>query len=147
MDIREGLRGVGGVLLWGLFFLTVAVLLMGRHAHARDNGSWADTSPKVRQWFQSLMQPDAPMVSCCGESDAYEADEYSVEGDTVVAVITDERGDMFPNGVTRPHIEPGTKVRVPAGKVKWDAGNPTGHGIIFIGSGGQLYCYVAPGGV
>ena len=31
--------------------------------------------------------------------------------------------------------------------MKWDAGNPTGHGIVFIGAAGQLYCYVAPGGV
>jgi hypothetical protein len=30
--------------------------------------------------------------------------------------------------------------------MKWDQGNPTGHGIIFIGAGGSLYCYVAPGG-
>jgi hypothetical protein len=26
--------------------------------------------------------------------------------------------------------------------MKWDAGNPTGHGIIFIGPQGQVYCYV-----
>jgi hypothetical protein len=32
-------------------------------------------------------------------------------------------------------------------KIKWDDGNPTGHGIIFIGMGGQVYCYVPPGGV
>ena len=31
--------------------------------------------------------------------------------------------------------------------MKWDEGNPTGHGIIFIGTGGQVYCYVTPGGV
>jgi hypothetical protein len=31
--------------------------------------------------------------------------------------------------------------------MKWDQGNPTAHGIIFIGSQGQIYCYVAPGGV
>jgi hypothetical protein len=122
------------------------LLALASPAIARDNGQWADTSPHVRQWFQSLMQPDAPAVSCCGEADAYEADDYTLDGDTIIAVITDERGDTFPNGVTRPHIEPGTKIRVPAGKVKWDAGNPTGHGIIFIG-GGSLYCYVAPGGV
>lgn len=116
------------------------------YAHARGD-SWADTAPNVRQWFQSLMQPDAPAVSCCGEADAYEADEYTVDGDTIVAVVTDERGDTFPSGATRPHIEPGTKIRVPAGKVKWDAGNPTGHGIIFLGGGETVYCYVAPGGV
>lgn len=130
----------------------VFVLLLGLdacgldQAFARGDG-WGDTPANVRQWFQSLMQPDAPYVSCCGEADAYEADDYTVDGDTIVAVITDERGDTFPSGVTRPHIEPGTKIRVPQGKVKWDAGNPTGHGIIFIGGGSSVYCYVAPGGV
>lgn len=115
-------------------------------AHARDGG-WEDTPPNVRHWYQGLMQPDNPTVSCCGEADAYESDDYEVDGDTIVAIITDERGDTFPNGTTRPHIEPGTKIRVPAYKVKWDAGNPTGHGIIFLSGAGAIYCYVAPGGV
>jgi hypothetical protein len=40
-----------------------------------------------------------------------------------------------------------TRIPVPNNKMKWDEGNPTGHGIIFIGNGGQVYCYVTPGGV
>lgn len=131
---------------WSVSKAILFASILATPALSRDNG-WADTSPKVRQWFQSLMQPDAPMVSCCGEADAYESDDYTVDGDVIVAVVTDERGDTFPNGVTRPHIEPGTKIRVPAGKVKWDQGNPTGHGYIFIGASGSLYCYIAPGGV
>jgi hypothetical protein len=47
----------------------------------------------------------------------------------------------------RPHRESGEKIVVPNHKIKWDDGNPTGHGIIFIGMGGQVYCYVPPGGV
>jgi hypothetical protein len=31
-------------------------------------------------------------------------------------------------------------------KIKWDRGNPTGHGIIFIGGGDEVYCYLPPGG-
>jgi hypothetical protein len=116
-------------------------------ALARDNG-WEDTPPNVRKWYQSLMQPDNPYISCCGEADAYQSDEYEVDGDTIVAIITDDRDDTFSNGATRPHVPPGTKFRVPANKVKWDAGNPTGHGIIFLGGGGAIiYCYIAPGGV
>jgi hypothetical protein len=34
----------------------------------------------VRQWFQSLKQPDHPRLSCCGEADAFEADSFEVEG-------------------------------------------------------------------
>jgi len=36
---------------------------------ARDNGQWEGSDPKVRQWYQKLMQPDNPRVSCCGEAD------------------------------------------------------------------------------
>lgn len=115
-------------------------------AYSREGG-WDDTPPAVRHWFQSLMQPDNPAVSCCGEADAYEADNFEVDGDRYVAIVTDERGDLFPNGVTRPHIAPGTRIVVPREKLKWDAGNPTGHGYIFIGGSGVIYCYVTPGGV
>ena len=44
-------------------------------------------------------------------------------------------------------IPEGTRIPVPNQKLKWDEGNPTGHGIIFIGSNGQVFCYVTPGGV
>ena len=46
---------------------------------------------------------------------------------TDVAIITDGKGEI-PNG---------TKIPVPNNKIKWDEGNPTGHGIIFIGIQGQ----------
>lgn len=50
MDYREGLRGVRGVLLWGLFFLTIAVLLAGRHARAGDPQFWGSYPPEVHEW-------------------------------------------------------------------------------------------------
>ena len=40
----------------------------------------------------------------------------------------------------------GTRIPVPNEKMKFGASNPTGHGIIFIGSERQVYCYVTPGG-
>lgn len=115
----------------------LAALAMLSPAIARDNGQWADSPASLRQWFQSLMQPDIPTMSCCGEADAFEADSFLVEGDHYVAIITDGKGVL----------PPGTRIPVPNSKMKWDAGNPTGHGVIFIGSAGQVYCYVAPGGV
>jgi hypothetical protein len=42
-------------------------------AAARDNGQWADSPVSTDQWSQSLMHPDNPSVSCCGEVDAFEA--------------------------------------------------------------------------
>src|SRR5258707_10301900 len=88
----------------------------------RDGGQWADSPAAVRHWFQSLMQPDNPVVSCCGEADAFEADAFEVEGDHYIAVITDGKG-VIPDG---------TRIALPNQKMKWDAGNPTGHGIIFL---------------
>jgi hypothetical protein len=113
------------------------LLLAAPPALARDNGQWADQPAYLRQWFQKLMQPDNPVVSCCGEADAFEADSFEVRHDQYVAIITNGKG-VIPEG---------TKITVPNAKMKWDEGNPTGHGIIFIGGGGQVYCYVAPGGV
>ena len=118
-------------------------LVMCVPALARDNGQWEGGSAHVRQWFKQLMQPDNPHVSCCGEADAYYADSFEVEGDHYIAIITDERDDA-PFG--RPHIDVGTRIPVPNHKIKWDEGNPTGHGVIFVGQPG-VYCFVAPGGV
>jgi hypothetical protein len=106
-------------------------------AIARDNGQWEGNPPAIREWFQSLKQPDHPRLSCCGEADAFEADQFVVEDDHYVAVITDGKGVMAP----------GTRIPVPNSKLKWDKGNPTGHGIIFIGTDGKVFCYVVPGGV
>jgi hypothetical protein len=87
------------------------------------------------------MQPDHPRQSCCGEADAFEADafeadRFEAEDDHYVAIITDGRG-LMANG---------TRIPVPNEKMKIDAGNPTDHGIIFIGTEGQIYCYVTPSG-
>jgi hypothetical protein len=106
-------------------------------ALSRPSPQWASEPANIRQWFQSLMQPDQPYMSCCGEADAFEADLFEVEGDHYVAIVTDGKG-LIANG---------TRIPVPNAKMKWDAGNPTGHGVIFIGGQGQVYCYVAPGGV
>jgi len=113
-------------------------------AQARDAGQWEATDADVRAWYKGLMQPDNPRVACCGEADAYHADSYVVENGTTVAIITDTRDD---GPLGRPHIEPGTRFAVPDYKMKFDQGNPTGHGVIFIGGGGQVLCYVTPGGV
>jgi hypothetical protein len=105
-------------------------------AFARSSPTWSDSPANIRAWFQSLMQPDNPAQSCCGEADAFEADTFEVQGDHYVAVITDGKGVLAP----------GTRIEVPNYKMKWDRGNPTGHGIIFIGARHEVYCYVAPSG-
>jgi hypothetical protein len=114
----------------------LAVGALATATQAPDYGQWKDRPAEVRRWFQSLTQPDHPRLSCCGEADAFEADRFEVEGDHYVAIITDGRGVMAN----------GTRIPVPNEKMKFDTGNPTGHGIIFVSDEGQVYCYVTPSG-
>jgi hypothetical protein len=114
-------------------------------AAARDAGQWEASDAQVREWYRGVMRPDYPLAPCCGTADAYWSDSFFVDKDgNTVAVVTDPRPDE-PLG--RPHIEPGTRFIVPNEKLKYDQGNPTGHGVIFIVSGEFVLCYVTPGGV
>jgi hypothetical protein len=115
----------------------VVLLTLPAAASARDNAQWQDQPAFLRQWFQALMQPDNPFQSCCGEADAFEADFFEVNGDQYVAIITNGKG-VLPEGM---------RITVPNEKMKWDDGNPTGHGIIFIGANGEVFCYVTPAGI
>jgi hypothetical protein len=57
-----------------------------------------------------------------------------VNGDEYVAIITDTRDDKSLAG---PHIGNGTRF------CRWQSNRD---GIIFIGYGGEVYCYLPPGG-
>lgn len=120
------------------------VLIVTLHfARAADYGQW-DRSDPIVKWYQELMQPDNPAVSCCGEADAYWADSYEVQGNQYIAIITDTRPD---GPLKRKHRDVGSRFLVPNHKLKYDQSNPTGHGIIFLSNNDFVYCYVAPGGV
>src|SRR5882672_7245863 len=93
-------------------------------AESKDPSQWSK-DVTIQRWYQTLMQPDNPRQSCCGESDSFEADDYETEGDHYVAIITDGYG-TWPNG---------TRVPVANTKIKWDKGNPTGHGVLFLQPG------------
>ena len=143
-----GLVASAAVRRWErLVLLAMAILVIALSIHlarARDLGQWGESDLVVHHWYQTLMQPDNPAVSCCGEADAYWADSFEVDGDKYVAIITDPRPD---EPLRRKHIDIGTKIVVPNNKLKYDQSNPTGHGIIFLSRGDYVYCYVAPGGV
>jgi hypothetical protein len=111
--------------------------------NARDLGQWEAVDPEIRQWYQALMQPDVPTASCCGEADAYWADELHVRDGKTYAIITDDRPDA-PRG--RPHLDIGTEIEIPNNKLKWDKSNPTGHGVVFLSRNLYVFCYVQPGG-
>ncbi|OYX79543.1 MAG: hypothetical protein B7Y77_01730 [Bradyrhizobium sp. 35-63-5] len=129
---------VVGVIVFAL------VVIFSPRAHARDAGQWEGSNHEIRQWFESLMQPDQPTISCCGEADAYWADKIQVEGEKVFAIITDDRPD---GPLRRPHIPVGTKIEVPPWKLKFDRGNPSGHAVIFLSTTRQVYCFVQSSGI
>ena len=75
-----------------LLCLGILGCLVGSGA-ARDLGQWDAVDPAIREWYQALMQPDVPSASCCGEADAYWADEVHVRDGKTFATITDDRPD------------------------------------------------------
>jgi hypothetical protein len=151
------LRNVCHAIGWSLVSIGIALVILAAVANARDLGQWDQTDPEIAAWYRSLKQPDNPDVSCCDEADAYWADSYEVSPTgQYIAIITDERD--VPGRVVRPV---GTRVLIPQHKLKFDQGNPTGHGIVFLAapiseyegrsSGAEetpfVYCYLSPGGV
>jgi len=60
-----------------ILFLSIFGYL-STNVNARDLGQWDAVDPSLKQWYQALMQPDVPTASCCGEADAYWADEIHV---------------------------------------------------------------------
>src|SRR5712664_3135127 len=130
------IRGWIVVALFSMALVSVAV--------SRDLGQWENSDPTIREWYQGLMQPDNPVAPCCGEADAYWADEIHVRDGKTYATVTDDRDDA---PLMRPHVDVGTEIEIPNHKLKWDRSNPTGHGVVFMSPGGWVYCYVQLGGV
>jgi hypothetical protein len=142
--------------IWTIVAVLVGLIwgLAGKYGWARDLGQWENSPPEVRAWYQSLVQPDS-LVSCCGEGDAYWADEYHLDKDgKLIATITDDRDD---EPLKRLHVPIGTQYVVPQNKVV-DAtkqkGNPTGHTVVFLGTTygadyhtRSILCWVGGGGM
>lgn len=102
-------------------------------------------------------------TNCCGEADAYWADEYETGPDGYIAIVTDPRNDdQFRDGKGHPrhHVPIGTRVEVPARKVITfppQEPNNTGHGWVWLSAyedevtgkvtGYNVICYLAPAGL
>jgi hypothetical protein len=118
-----------------VFMMAVAALFSPVRAHDHNN-------PELDGWYAGLMQPDNPTASCCGKADGYWCDDYYAKDGKAFCKITDDR---IVKG--RPPIPVGTEIEIPPWKLKFDRGNPTGHSIVFLSSGGAVFCFVQAGGV
>jgi hypothetical protein len=80
-----------------MFRIILTLVTLTLPVAARDTGQRENQPIYLRQWFQKLMQPDNPDMSCYGEADAVEADSFEIRGDQYVAIITNGK-DIIPEG-------------------------------------------------
>src|SRR5271154_2943484 len=126
-----------------LVLLTIAILPLSANAENwYAKGKTEEQRQAIAAWFKQ------PVVAgCCKESDAFEADDFEVNGDHYVAVITDGEPNEW-----RPGLRTGVRIPVPNSQVKWLPPNPSGHGVIFLRRGWDenhpeeiyVYCYFPP---
>ncbi len=96
-----------------------------------------------QQWISTVKQPDT-RVSCCGDGDAYIADDFETRDGKFYAIIT---GEYAANADAGQPIRKGTKILIPTNKLnraREDGGNPSGHGVVFLSAGGDVLCYFGP---
>lgn len=130
--------------------IAAAVLFVATSATCNAAG-WDSNDPKIKAWFA-----EAPVRSCCGEGDAYEADEFLDAKDGVTLIITDdgknlchdewdEEGGTYKSCKTA--VPAGTRIFVPEDKLKYAPKNPTGHGVVFLRQGNlEVICAWLPSG-
>ena len=122
------------LMLYSLIVFVAALIAFAAFAHDHDH-------PELDKWYAGLMQPDNPQTSCCGKADAYWCDDYFAKDGKAFCKITDDR---VVEG--RPPVPVGTVIEIPPWKLKWDRGNPTGHAVVFLSSGGHVFCFVQASG-
>lgn len=99
-----------------------------------------------QQWISTVARPDLRpgVASCCGDADTFIADNFEIVNGQLFAIITEDYTDETYPGF---HIAKGDKVLIPPEKVNHlpeDAGNTSGHGVVFLGANGVVYCYFFP---
>lgn len=94
-----------------------------------------------QQWISTVKQPDT-RVSCCGDGDAFIADDFETKDGKFYAIITAD----YSTNAGDP-MKKGTKILIPANKLNHaaqDGGNPSGHGVVFLSASGEVLCYFGP---
>jgi hypothetical protein len=137
MTAEDRMASAWRKILYALIIIVILVVAFAFRAFAHDHDH-----PELDQWYAGLMQPDNPTASCCGKADAYWCDDYYAKDGKAYCRITDDRVV-----IGRPPVPVGTEVEIPDRKLKFDRGNPTGHAVVFLSSGGAVFCFVQGGGV
>jgi hypothetical protein len=125
-------------------WIALALTLLLSCCHASPVLAHDMAHPDQDEWYRSLKMPDNPRVPCCGTADAYWADVVHVRNGKTFATITDDRDDEI---LGRHHVPLGTEIEVPNEKLKFDAGNPTGHAVIFLNVNNEALCFVQGAGI
>lgn len=133
-------------------------------AFARDGyqnrPSVCDTATGLRAerchaWVSSVLRPDT-RTSCCGDGDAYIADDFEVVGDQLFAIISIEYPAPEPDGITLDDgttpvstftVHKGQKILIPPEKIghALEDANRSSHGVVFLIPGTiTVLCYFAP---
>jgi hypothetical protein len=129
------------VFIWLMAIFAVAFIYVAliSKSQARDLGQWQNSA--LAEWYRSLKQPDNN-VSCCGEAESYYCDEHARK-DQVYCIISDERDNEV---LHRTPVPIGTEIDIPPEKINRDQ-NLEGRAIVFLSSGGRVYCFIGAGGV
>ena len=86
------------------------------------------------EWMLSLKQPDNPVASCCGPVDQYYALSYEGAANGFTVRFINKQNQI-------------QQISVPEEKVIYGINNPTGKGVLFISSYGQIFCFIPSNGV
>jgi hypothetical protein len=117
-------------------------------ARAMNHGF--DPNAPATKWFEKLMMPDFPEVSCCAKADAYPVDRFVKQPDgSYKAWVEDGSAIQFPDGSHREPFDVSEPITIPPNKVNSlddDLDNPTEHGWVFMRVSGPreyyIYCFV-----
>jgi hypothetical protein len=134
-------------------FAVILLVVIGQTGAVYARDGWegrphvCDMAPgsrleKCQTWIQTVRRPDYRGASCCGDGDAYIADNFELVNGELYAIVTVDYADDDPNNVKR-----GDKILIPLEKRNHDpedAGNTSGHGVVFLYNKGQVLCYFAP---
>ncbi len=119
-----------------------------------DNIPSGPRADRCHYWVQTVQRPDVPGASCCGEADAFMADDFElgpngelyaiITGTYPDTTFTDEEGNT---AIAPAPYQKGMKILIPPEKLirRLEDANRSGHGVVYLRpSNGEVLCYAAP---